>query len=162
MEKPIINEVFADNGEHSHWELINAETGELLWSEDVEESNIRWTGKPLTENKKNSDILKDDTFNDYIPTDDTIEEVLKHIPKYLAFDKASGQLYNCNSQLYEGIDGDTVVYTTYIKGEKRKLKGTVKGYTEHQIVMTYEYGTDILTAENAQRKEIIKNKKWIK
>lgn len=30
MEKPIINEVFADNGEHSHWELINAETGELL------------------------------------------------------------------------------------------------------------------------------------
>lgn len=62
MEKPIINEVFADNGEHSHWELINAETGELLWSEDVEESNIRWTGKPLTENKKNSDILKDDTL----------------------------------------------------------------------------------------------------
>lgn len=71
-------------------------------------------------------------------------------------------LYNSNSQSYEGIDGDTVVYTTYIKGEKRKLKGTVKGYTEHQIVITYEYGTDILTAENAQRKEIIKNKKWIK
>lgn len=152
MEKPIINEVFADNGEHSHWELINAETGELLWSEDVEESNIRWTGKPLTENKKNSDILKDDTFNEYIPTDDTIEEVLKHIPRYFA-------LYNSHSQSYEGIDGDTVVYTTYIKGEKKKLKGTVKGYTEHQIVITYEYGTDILTAENAQRKEIIKNKK---
>lgn len=162
MEKPIINEVFADNGEHSHWELINAETGELLWSEDVEESNIRWTGKPLTENKKNSDILKDDTFNEYIPTDDTIEEVLKHIPRYFSFDKVSGKLYNSNSQSYEGIDGDTVVYTTYIKGEKKKLKGTVKGYTEHQIVITYEYGTDILTAENAQRKEIIKNKKWIK
>lgn len=162
MEKPIINEVFADNGEHSHWELINAETGELLWSEDVEESNIRWTGKPLTENKKNSDVLKDDTFNEYIPTDDTIEEVLKHIPRYFAFDKVSGKLYNSNSQSYEGIDGDTVVYTTYIKGEKKKLKGTVKGYTEHQIVITYEYGTDILTAENAQRKEIIKNKKWIK
>lgn len=162
MEKPIINEVFADNGEHSHWELINAETGELLWSEDVEESNIRWTGKPLTENKKNSDILKDDTFNEYIPTDDTIEEVLKHIPRYFVFDKVSGKLYNSNSQSYEGIDGDTVVYTTYIRGEKKKLKGTVKGYTEHQIVITYEYGTDILTAENAQRKEIIKNKKWIK
>lgn len=139
MEKPIINEVFADNGEHSHWELINAETGELLWSEDI-----------------------DDTFNEYIPTDDTIEEVLKHIPRYFAFDKVSGKLYNSNSQSYEGIDGDTVVYTTYIKGEKKKLKGTVKGYTEHQIVITYEYGTDILTAENAQRKEIIKNKKWIK
>lgn len=72
MEKPIINEVFADNGEHSHWELINAETGELLWSED--------------------------TFNEYIPTDDTIEEVLKHIPRYFAFDKVSGKLYNSNSQ----------------------------------------------------------------
>lgn len=167
MEKPIINEVFADNGEHSHWELINAETGELLWSEDVEESNIRWTGKPLVpqsflSNVKLLDMLKEHIINEYIPSDDTIEEVLKHIPRYFAFDKVSGKLYNSNSQSYEGIDGDTVVYTTYIKGEKKKLKGTVKGYTEHQIVITYEYGTDILTSENAQRKEIIKNKKWIK
>lgn len=95
MEKPIINEVFADNGEHSHWELINAETGELLWSED--------------------------TFNEYIPTDDTIEEVLKHIPKYFAFDKASGQLYNCNSQLYEGIDGDMFIQLI-LKVRRENLK----------------------------------------
>lgn len=135
MEKPIINEVFDDNGKHLFWELLSAETGELLWNEDV---------------------------NDYIPTDETIEEVLKHIPKYFTFDKASGNLYNHNSQSYEGIDGDTVVYTTYVKGKKRKLKGVVKGYTNYQIVTTYEYGTDILTSENVQSKEIIKNKKWIK
>lgn len=31
MKKPILNEKFADNGEHSHWELIDANTGEVLW-----------------------------------------------------------------------------------------------------------------------------------
>lgn len=33
MKKPILNEKFADNGEHSHWELIDANTGEVLWEE---------------------------------------------------------------------------------------------------------------------------------
>lgn len=32
MNKPTIVERFADNGEHSHWELIS-ENGLLLWSE---------------------------------------------------------------------------------------------------------------------------------
>jgi hypothetical protein len=36
-EKPILNEVFSDNGEHSHWNLIDPTTGENLWSEDAEE-----------------------------------------------------------------------------------------------------------------------------
>jgi hypothetical protein len=31
--QPIIIERFADNGEHSHWQLVNSE-GEILWSED--------------------------------------------------------------------------------------------------------------------------------
>lgn len=33
MNKPIINEVFADNGEHSHWELIDSSNGDILWQE---------------------------------------------------------------------------------------------------------------------------------
>ena len=37
MKKPTIIERFTDNGEHSHYELFKTETGELLWSEDVEE-----------------------------------------------------------------------------------------------------------------------------
>ncbi len=41
MEKPIIVPAYADNGEHSHWELIDVETGEVLWSEDVKETNAR-------------------------------------------------------------------------------------------------------------------------
>jgi len=34
MKKPIINEVFTDNGEHSHWNLIDDETNSIIWSED--------------------------------------------------------------------------------------------------------------------------------
>lgn len=34
--KPLIIENFADNGEFSHYELINPETGETLWTEDEE------------------------------------------------------------------------------------------------------------------------------
>ena len=37
MNKPTLIERFADNGEHSHYELIETETGELLWSEDSED-----------------------------------------------------------------------------------------------------------------------------
>lgn len=33
LNKPTIVEQFADNGAHSHWELINTNTGEILWSE---------------------------------------------------------------------------------------------------------------------------------
>ena len=39
MQQPIIKECFADNGEHSHWELINSETGEKLWTEEEKEDN---------------------------------------------------------------------------------------------------------------------------
>lgn len=38
MKQPIVVERFADNGEHSHWELIG-DDGEVLWSEDVEYYN---------------------------------------------------------------------------------------------------------------------------
>lgn len=32
MEKPLVIERFADNGEHSHWELIDSD-GNILWTE---------------------------------------------------------------------------------------------------------------------------------
>lgn len=40
MNKPQLIEKFADNGEHSHWELINSETGNVLWSEVSPEDEI--------------------------------------------------------------------------------------------------------------------------
>lgn len=33
MNKPILIEKFADNGAHSHWELIDSNSGETLWIE---------------------------------------------------------------------------------------------------------------------------------
>ena len=33
MKQPKVIERFTDNGEHSHWELINVDTGDTLWKE---------------------------------------------------------------------------------------------------------------------------------
>ena len=37
MKKPLVTEIFADNGEHSHWKLIGTETGRTLWEEKEQE-----------------------------------------------------------------------------------------------------------------------------
>ena len=37
MIKPFLEDSHSDNGTHSHWNLIDSETGELLWTEDEEE-----------------------------------------------------------------------------------------------------------------------------
>lgn len=34
MKEPKVVERFADNGEHSHYELVDVETGNVLWRED--------------------------------------------------------------------------------------------------------------------------------
>lgn len=39
MKKPILVERFADNGEHSHWDLIDSETQETMWTGDQELKN---------------------------------------------------------------------------------------------------------------------------
>lgn len=36
MKEPKVIEMFADNGEHSHWQLVD-ENGEILWSEEPTE-----------------------------------------------------------------------------------------------------------------------------
>lgn len=40
-KKPIIVEQYADNGEFSHWHLIDPQTGEVLWSSFPEETKAR-------------------------------------------------------------------------------------------------------------------------
>ena len=40
MNKPKVIEKFADNGEHFHWELIDSDTGIVLWSEMSPEDEI--------------------------------------------------------------------------------------------------------------------------
>ena len=49
MEKPTIVEVFADNGDHSHWTLVDTETGIKVWSEEPEECKVM--GYPVRQEK---------------------------------------------------------------------------------------------------------------
>lgn len=42
---PLVVERFGCNGEHSHWELINSTTGEVLWTQEETEVN---SGSKLT------------------------------------------------------------------------------------------------------------------
>ena len=53
------------------------------------------------------------------------------------------RLYNRNTRKFEGADGDIVTVTQY--GEV--IRGHVKGYTEYQIVPTYEWPTMVVSAQ---------------
>jgi hypothetical protein len=61
IEKPVVNEVFTDNGEHSHWNLIDVETGENLWSEFPEEDLAR--GFPVKSLEHEDERLKINNAN---------------------------------------------------------------------------------------------------
>jgi hypothetical protein len=43
--KPIIVENFADNGAHSHWSVINSETGEIIITDIAEDLTGKCTCK---------------------------------------------------------------------------------------------------------------------
>lgn len=37
---PVLHEVFRDNGEHDHWELIDSTNGKILWTESQPSSSL--------------------------------------------------------------------------------------------------------------------------
>ena len=45
---PILQEEFADNGGHSHWNLFGSGTGELIWTEAPEEEWAKHHRRPLS------------------------------------------------------------------------------------------------------------------
>lgn len=55
-EKPLVVPVYCDNGEFSHWTLIEAGTGKKLWSEDPKECKAM--GYPVEEIAIDVDIYK--------------------------------------------------------------------------------------------------------
>jgi hypothetical protein len=59
------------------------------------------------------------------------------------FEVRDNHLFNPNTKKYEGADGDIVTITQHGLSER----GHVKGYTEYQIVPTYEWPTRIVSAE---------------
>lgn len=40
--KSLVREVFADNGEHSHYELLDAETGKVIWAEEEKDEKFEF------------------------------------------------------------------------------------------------------------------------
>lgn len=54
MKKPLVIEVCTDNGEFSHWSLIDLETSEKLWSENPEECKAM--GYPVKQPKQVEEI----------------------------------------------------------------------------------------------------------
>lgn len=45
--KPLVREVFVDNGEHSHYELLDAETGKVLWTEEEKDEKFEKAAEPM-------------------------------------------------------------------------------------------------------------------
>lgn len=63
MNKPTLKECFADNGEHSHWELIDTDTGKVLWTEE-EKDCIEF--KSIKSIKQGNGLCFDDFRNEKI------------------------------------------------------------------------------------------------
>jgi hypothetical protein len=69
----MFNERFADNGEHSHWTVINKNDGETVWSEDAEEIS-----SPLTAQEDKTEPQGDFVYcmhcsgTGYFPSNETV------------------------------------------------------------------------------------------
>ena len=50
LEEPVLRSVYADNGAHAYWTLLDRETGEKLWSEDPTECEAM--GYPVNPTQK--------------------------------------------------------------------------------------------------------------
>lgn len=70
-----------------------------------------------------------------------IKDKIIDVPDY--FEVRDNMLYNNNTKKYEGADGDIVIINQYGESER----GHIKGYTENQIIPTYEWPTIIVSAQ---------------
>ena len=56
--KSILNDVFCDNGEFSHYQIIDSDTGVILWSEAEDEQKIVEQNKTAADEKKRMALLQ--------------------------------------------------------------------------------------------------------
>ena len=56
--KSILNDVFCDNGEFSHYQIIDSDTGVILWSEAEDEQKIVEQNKAAADEKKRVALLQ--------------------------------------------------------------------------------------------------------
>ena len=64
MEKPILVERFSDNGEHSHWELID-KNGEVLWDSWDKPFSSKEEDEKLIDNLQKRQKELDELIADY-------------------------------------------------------------------------------------------------
>ncbi|MEB3150552.1 MAG: hypothetical protein VKL60_16260 [Sphaerospermopsis sp.] len=82
MNRPTVVERYADNGEHSHWDLIDTDTGETLWTGDTEQLHKPDVGRSLPTDDEIRDLLtKQGIPNIY--TDGKIQGAIWLRDKYL-------------------------------------------------------------------------------
>ena len=70
-----------------------------------------------------------------------IKNNIVEVPDY--FEVIGNRLYNNNTKKFEGVEGDIVTITE----RGTSIRGHVKGYTEYQIVPTYEWPTIVVSAQ---------------
>ena len=70
-----------------------------------------------------------------------IKDKIIDVPNY--FEIRGNMLYNNNTKKYEGADGDIVTVNQY----NISKRGHIKGYTENQIIPTYEWPIMIVSAQ---------------
>lgn len=70
-----------------------------------------------------------------------IKDKIIDVPDY--FEVRNNILYNNKTKKYEGADGDIVTVTEFNEAKR----GHVKGYTEYQIILTYEWPAIIVSAQ---------------
>jgi hypothetical protein len=98
MKKPLLVERFADNGEHSHWALVEPEDGRLIWSEAPGEEIQKVYKEPddntpgfkdfsdrLVNKVNEAQEFLDSLTNPKVPI--SPEEILKKYPKACSCDE---------------------------------------------------------------------------
>lgn len=78
---------------------------------------------------------------------------IKDVDTSLGLTVKNNKLFNINTQMYEGIDGDKIEFQT----NKGVMSGTVVGYTLNQYVNTIEHGPMILEQKYSKDKKVIHN-----
>jgi len=118
MKKPIFLDRYADNGEVSHWELINHDTGAVLWSSFPEETiarvqKIEPSLQVEDEAQLNASTLKAqngmckdacDSFPECKPCGDMF--INKHLSKIKQLQKDYAKVAVSNSELLERAKED--------------------------------------------------------
>ncbi len=133
MKKPIVNEVFADNGEHSHWELVGVEDGDILWTE-TESPSEEWVGVKAIETLKKyaGGVYETPTIHDPGQVIMNLCEMILKLPSSPGIQKNSEDAVERIYRDYKSDKDDTVLEAWYFEAaivEENKTGYTILGFS---------------------------------